>query len=443
MIADLQVRHAARARALTLAVCTTPPRTRESTATYTDSTGTVQTAAVDEFRALHYVNGVLTPLYEPASTNLCVRSEEFDLWANGDIVTPNAIPAPDGATTADLLDNAAGVANTSVSNAVVFTADAEKCASVFLKAGTAANTHIGLRDNNVSAWRHLVVVTWTAGIPSVAIATGSGTIYPNEYHFASGMWRIAFSVAGVIAANANRLYIYPSGTGAVAGNVYAWGAQVENQAVPSSYIPTVAATGPRAADVGDSTLSATATGYARATGSFLTDGFRAGMEVTPSGFTQTARGTVDAVSALVLGIKGGRTAETSGIGRTLAVGMPASFIVENQAVTPVAEIPMAFEEYLPGGRAKVTVGAFGEVEGTPLYLLRFTGKLDVGPEALAAYGDAVVNHFPPSLPLTCANGDIARVRGDVAPTVGQALRVNDRSSLTVTIPLRIRSFSSR
>jgi uncharacterized protein DUF4397 len=64
-------------------------------------------------------------------------------------------------------------------------------------------------------------------------------------------------------------------------------------------------------------LSATATGYARATGSFLTDGYRVGQTITASGFTNAAnngRSVVTAVTATALTVTktGGTVAEAAG-----------------------------------------------------------------------------------------------------------------------------------
>lgn len=194
---------------------------------------------------------------------------------------------------------------------------------------------------------------------------------------------------------------------------------------------------------GSTTLVATTTGYTRAAGSFLDDGFRAGMEVTPDGFPQTAVGTIDAVSATALGIRGGRTAAASASGRTLSVGMPQAMKQENQAYAPVAWVPWVAENYLHGAFSKPGLGARGRVAGQPLYLLRFHLPLDVGADGMDAYMDALISHFAPSTPFTCTNGDVVRVRGDVGPTASPAARLGDRWISTLTVSLTVESFNSR
>src|SRR4051812_2641150 len=91
---------------------------------------------------------------------------------------------------------------------------------------------------------------------------------------------------------------------------------------------------------GPQSLSATSTGYARAAGSFVTEGFKVGMEITTaSGFSQSANNTpcvITAVTALALTILGGRTVESAGSGKTLAVGFPALRSWNNERLARIA-----------------------------------------------------------------------------------------------------------
>jgi hypothetical protein len=212
----------------------------------------IATAGTGVARDAHYViptGGTLpirTLLLEPQRTNLCIRSEEFDTWTDSNTcnVSADAIAAPDGATTADLLTS------TQIASlrrrSITFTADGEKCVAVFLKAGTSGRTVIRLRDGTAVVDRHQVRVTWTAGVPALSTATGAGTLYPVEA-LANGWYRILFSATGIVAANTNLFDVFPDDL-AGTGTVYAWGAQAENAVVPSSYIPTTTATVTRNAD---------------------------------------------------------------------------------------------------------------------------------------------------------------------------------------------------
>lgn len=217
------------------------------------------TASTGVVRDSHYVvpSGTSTPirtlLVEPQRTNLCIRSEEFDTWliiGTNTPVTANATAAPNGTVTADLITQAAtGPASAGRNQSVTYTGDGEKILSVYLKVGNGAPTVLSAYDVTATTARHNVRVTWTAGVPSVATAGGSGTVYPVEA-LANGWYRIMFSAAGIVAANTNDFRIYVNNVAsAVSGDsVYAWGAQVENAVVPSSYIPTAATTVTRNAD---------------------------------------------------------------------------------------------------------------------------------------------------------------------------------------------------
>jgi hypothetical protein len=217
----------------------------------------VSTAGTGVVRDAHYVTptGASTPvrtlLLEPQRTNLCIRSQEFDnaAWSKVGVTVPttDAI-APDGtATGAVLTDDGLAAANR-LERACTFTGDGEKSLAVYLKAGTAAATAISLRDQTAAVHRHIVTVTWTAGVPSLSTLGGAGTLYPVQA-VSNGWYRVMFSATGVVAANNNNIFIYPTtNVAAATGTVLAWGAQAENAVVPSSYIPTEATTVTRNAD---------------------------------------------------------------------------------------------------------------------------------------------------------------------------------------------------
>jgi hypothetical protein len=210
----------------------------------------VATAATGVARTSHYVTPtgasapIQTLLLEPQRTNLCIRSEEFDTWTLASAtVTANTTTAPDGTLTADTLSVTSSAGG--IYRVVTFTGDGEKCAAVFLRAGTATKTRLTIRDQSAAVNRHVVDVTWTAGVPTLATVAGAGTLYPVEA-LANGWYRILFSATGVVAANVHRYLITDNEV--VTGTVGLWGAQAENAVVPSSYIKTQATTVTRNAD---------------------------------------------------------------------------------------------------------------------------------------------------------------------------------------------------
>jgi hypothetical protein len=217
--------------------------TRTSTKRVADRNGLLY-ALPQGLPPLTWIGGESAILLEPARTNLCIRSEEFETWTNTDTcnVSSNAIAAPDGATTADLLT--ATLTTSRRERGATFTGNADKAFAIYLKAGTSTRTLLRLRDTTAAADRLFARVTWVAGVPSVSVSTGTG--YTVE-SLASGWYRFLFTATGVVAANSNVCQVWPDdllGT----GTVYAWGAQAEDAVVPSSYIKTEGTTVTRNAD---------------------------------------------------------------------------------------------------------------------------------------------------------------------------------------------------
>jgi hypothetical protein len=192
---------------------------------------------------------------------------------------------------------------------------------------------------------------------------------------------------------------------------------------------------------GSVNLSATATGYNRAAGSFITDGFAVGMEVNASAFAVPGNNgahVLTGVTATDLTVDGGLTAEVAGAGRTVAVGLPSTRLWENVAGTPVSGKPYVEEDFVTDNPPTLISmpAAGGVVEHTPLYVLRWYFLADVGVLAAEKYVAAVLALFKAATVFT-VGGDAARVRGDVMPS---RTRLNEDSTgfvrCTVTIPLR-------
>lgn len=184
-------------------------------------------------------------LIEEARTNLLVRSEEFGTtWSavNSASVTSNTSVAPSGQTTADTLTAAAN--NSYIQQAVTFTGDGSKAISLFIKAGTSTATEVQIRDTTANASRGLAAITWTAGVPSATVTGGSLLGLTN---IGSGWYRLQVEAGSVVAANTNNFRIAPDTSGGN-GNILIWGAQAENGAFPTSYIPTTTAAATRSAD---------------------------------------------------------------------------------------------------------------------------------------------------------------------------------------------------
>lgn len=438
-LAHADYRMACRARLLTLSVATTDgDYARASTATYTDIAGVVQTAAVDAYRGAHYVNAVLTPLYEAAGTNLLRYSEAIDNAAWNETtqyghlgIVANASVAPDGAMAADTVQRAGQTYTPSGTGAHRF--------SIYVKANGATTgstiTDIALvrgpLANATSSTITLAVrLTWSGSVPTAAIFSGLGTLLTTEA-LAGGWYRV-----GGYAAVGTDTYYFATLVNSF-GTTDFWGADVRAGSTMDSYVPSTTAPATRAADTNG--LSVSGSTYARGAGSFLADGFRAGMEVTPAGFTDTTRRMVTAVSALSLTVNGTPTAQTLGAGRTLSVLTPARRSYENTPLTPVATAPYVAERYFPGTLAQFGATPRGWMEATGIYQVDFHVPDNVGPDALDRYADALTLHFPPTLALTTGDGTTIRVRGDgglsrspVLPSPSTGFR-----QVSVSVPIRV------
>jgi len=80
---------------------------------------------------------------------------------------------------------------------------------------------------------------------------------------------------------------------------------------------------------GTMSLAATATGYTRSSGSFLTDGFAPGMELTPTGFVDNPASTILSVVAGAIVVNDARAVEADAGTRSLTVGLPTLRVTEN------------------------------------------------------------------------------------------------------------------
>lgn len=190
------------------------------------------------------------------------------------------------------------------------------------------------------------------------------------------------------------------------------------------------------ATTGSTTLAATTTGYTRASGSFLTDGFRVGMEVTPAGFSDTNVRVITAVSALQMLVNsthtaGAPTAQTADAGRTLTAYLPALREYDNDAFTPVTKRAYLAEEMVPAAATLLSASADGgTLQQTGLYVLRLYGVGDTGHLAIRAMSDAILARYAPGTSLSVSGGT-AYVRSDLAPFAGPLRRVDGGWSLCV------------
>lgn len=217
-----------------------------------------------------------------------------------------------------------------------------------------------------------------------------------------------------------------------------------------------------AATTGSISLSATTTGYARAAGSFITDGFAIGMEVLAAGFGNAAnngRSVITALTATVMTVTKialstvsstdltativagtANATESAGAGRSIVAGLPILRGFENVAIKPSPLAPYIEEDFVP---ATTTLVAFpasaGTVEETGLYILKLYGMANTGASGIRKVVDAIKLRYTPGTALT-AGSDIVRVRTAPGAWAGELLPLdNGRTVCTLTVPWLVRT----
>lgn len=206
---------------------------------------------------------------------------------------------------------------------------------------------------------------------------------------------------------------------------------------------------------GSVTLAATVTGFTRTTGSFVTDGFVLGMELTASGFTKAANTgvkVITAVTALTITCEG-CVVEGAGAARTIRVVLPSLQAKENSEPTDgivtgrQAGRPYYEEQFPGGGGRQMTVGGAGD-HAELEFLLTFSPRVHVqagiGREAAGAYATALLALFPPGYQFTGlgASEELWVLHAPI-PYPGQLLTSSPGFAFVpVTVPLGFRTPNS-
>jgi hypothetical protein len=243
--------------------------TRSTTATFVGSNGLIQTAAIDAPRFDYNpvtlaANGLLI---EAQRTNLLLYSDQFQqaTWSKVGVVTANATTAPDGTTTAD--SAATDGSNAQVAQGVVIASGATMVGSVYLKPnGLNAVEIVLLAANNTTPYARATFNVET-GVISVAVATANGGTNASAAiaPAGNGWYRCSVTVTYPATTSAGMRINAASATGAF----YGWGAQLEAGAFATSYIPTVASTVTRAADIASMTGTNFSSWYNQTEGTFV------------------------------------------------------------------------------------------------------------------------------------------------------------------------------
>lgn len=206
-------------------------------------------------------------LIEEQRTNLVTYSDQFNdaSWAKNNVtVTANTTTSPDGTVNADTITSTsattAGLVRSFASTAVAYTF------SVYLKQGNTTFSEIEIIDQGTVANR--VRLTYATGALTVVSGSPTGT----ATSVGNGWWRVTIAYTFPAIGAADTLVIYPSTTtGSIGEYCFAWAAQLEIGSFATSYIPTVASTVTRSADVATITGQNFAQWFGPTAGTFIAE----------------------------------------------------------------------------------------------------------------------------------------------------------------------------
>jgi hypothetical protein len=228
-------------------------------------------------------------LLEKASTNLLLRSEEFDAaaWAStNSSATPAAGIAPNGANNAwefkDSSDVSAAVH--SLQQSVSFTSGIAYTLSIYAKAASIEGIHLLLPSVafGVDTRANYDLVNGTASVQA-------GTVTVSIQDAGNGWYRcIATSTASSTASAAIQLRTMKVVAGTLSsfyqgdgnGSILVWGAQLEQSTYPTSYIQTTGTERTRAADVSTSSSGFGNSWYSQSEGTMFAETVTQGFTVT-------------------------------------------------------------------------------------------------------------------------------------------------------------------
>ena len=227
---------------------------RATTATYVGSDGLIKTALANEVR-FDYKNGSCPSiLVEPQRTNLFLRSQEFDnaSWSKiASTITANTTTSPNGNINADTIFETATTDNHGVFQTASLTNATSYTVSFFIKPN--GRNWVSVRFLALNGV--FVASNVWFDISNGTIGTTDSGITATIQASANGFYRITATrttsatgtgFVGLYLAQSNNSQSY---TGSTSSGIFIYGAQLEAGTNATSYIPTVASSVTRNADV--------------------------------------------------------------------------------------------------------------------------------------------------------------------------------------------------
>ena len=214
-------------------------------------------------------------LVEEARTNLLLYSEQFGIgagsWPTASVsITSNTTTAPDGTLTADTMTVTSTGQFRYVNQVLTLTNGVTYTLTVYLKYKTARYVWL-LGETNVDAFAIFDLLTGTVGSVSAGV-TRSITAVGNGWYRCSATFTVSSATApnqvGFGLSDTDTVITPPATAGI---DTFLWGAQLEVGTFATSYIPTIASTVTRSADVATITGSLFSQWYNQPEGAFIVD----------------------------------------------------------------------------------------------------------------------------------------------------------------------------
>lgn len=204
-------------------------------ATPNGSTPTVSNVWVTDWQGTQH-------LYPTARKNVCLYSQALASWSASNAPTIASGAKVVGQLSLDLVGDTSATLPAAYYRAIVFTVDGDKAISFFVAQGTSLTTLFRVYDITAGINKIRSTVTWSGGAPVVTLAEGT---LEGVDSIGSGIYRVRVKAKGIVAANTNRVYVYPASNSSVlsdaTGDVYFGGVHCSDNAIGGSYILTTSA----------------------------------------------------------------------------------------------------------------------------------------------------------------------------------------------------------
>jgi hypothetical protein len=268
-------------------------------------------------------------LIEESRANVCVSVNSWTGGLANITRTTNAAISPDGAQNATKIE-ASVVTTTSFTQSITATGTGAHTYSIYAKVGTATNIGNRFLIRNSTTATNLVGIILNYGDGTFtysAGSTGATTTYVGN-----GWWRISLTSSAITSGDLITVYAgFASAVTVTIGDYfYLYGSQVELGAFATSYIPTVASSVTRVADVVRWTSAAFSSYWNASAGSIIAEAIVPNTGGTTRRIlAATDGGTSNAIQSgvPVSGISGYFEVRNSGVAEL--VGTSGAFAVGN------------------------------------------------------------------------------------------------------------------